>query len=30
MSKLGESFLGILTAMGGFVEIGELIYGRVT
>src|SRR5678815_4059671 len=26
MGKLGEIFLGILTAMGGFVEIGELTF----
>ena len=26
MGKLAEVFLGILTAMGGFVEIGELTF----
>jgi hypothetical protein len=26
MSKALEIFLGILTAMGGFVEIGELVF----
>src|SRR3954462_6372392 len=26
MAKFGELFLGILTAMGGFVEIGELTF----
>jgi len=26
MNKAAELFLGILTAMGGFVEIGELTF----
>jgi len=28
MKKWVEIFLGILTAMGGFVEVGELVYGK--